>query len=191
MHQHSTSVDQATTSIETLTSLVEIFMQNNKDLCSRVANLESSPKYVDEDDVSTIRSKQKARHPTMEIGESAMTAIKQFTFEQDLGESKVYSRARRRKSLESLQSAGPSFGWSCLSELSLAQVSNISVISLPLTANELANAKHYSWTSTTEQIMRHTRPHMMDVTAAEPGNHALGHPLDPELPSVKEVVILG
>ena len=178
-------------------------MQNNQDLCSRVTNLESPPsheilrpvglsaKYVDEDDVSTIRSKQKARDPSLEIGESAMTAIKQFTFEQDLGKSKVYIRARRRKSLQSLQSAAPSFGWSCLSELSLAQVSNISVISLPLTANELANARHYSWTSTTEQIMRHSRPNMIGVTAAEPGNHARRLPLDSELASVKEVVILG
>lgn len=51
-------------------------------------------------------------------------------------------------SRDSLQSsAAPSFGWSCLSETSLADVSNVSVISLPISANELANAQHYALSS--------------------------------------------
>lgn len=153
----SASVDQATTSVETLTALVQQLVQNNEDLCSRIGNLESLPSNPniqsstsldhdeDEDDTSTIRPKRVASDASVEENEPAMMAVTRYTFEQDLRKSRVYNRAMRRRSLESLlSSAALSFGWSCLSGMSLANVSNISVISLPIAVNELTNGEQYA-----------------------------------------------
>ena len=98
----------------------------------------------EDDGASTIRPKQLASVPGSEASDKGLVNVTSLTFEQDLRQSKVYKRVQRRNSLASLSSsAAPSFGWSCLSEMSLANVSNISVISLPIAANELSNGGHY------------------------------------------------
>ena len=108
----------------------------------------------DEDGASTIRPKRSASDPAPEANDRGIECVMGFTFEQDLRQSKVYKRTWKRNSLASLSSsAAPSFGWSCLSETSLANVSNISVISLPIAANELSNGKHYREPSFPEQVL--------------------------------------
>ena len=153
---HSASLDQATSSVETLTGLVQQVLQTNQELCLRIRNLELLPsdptvrsaasfhEHDDEDGASTIRPKRLASDPGSEASDNRLRDITSFAFEQDLRQSKVYRRVWRRNSTVSLSSsAAPSFGWSCLSEMSLANVSNISVISLPIAANELSNGEHY------------------------------------------------
>ena len=67
-----------------------------------------------------------------------------FEFDPDLFKSWVYIRAMRRESCESLpSSATKSFAWSCLSDRSLDQITNLSVISLPITHEHLSNSRHY------------------------------------------------
>ena len=142
--------------METLTGLVEQVLQTNHDICLRLGNLESllshrsmrSNTSLNEDDeedgASTIRSIQFTNDPVSEWSGEGIVDGMSFTFEQDLGQSRVYKRAMQRHSLASLSSsAAPSLGWSCLSKMSLANVSNISVISLPITPNELSNGEHY------------------------------------------------
>lgn len=71
------------------------------------------------------------------------------TFERDLCTSRVYSRVSRafnRKSDPypgSLLSSEPSIGWSFFSGVSLADISDISVISLPISAIHLWNGSRY------------------------------------------------
>lgn len=74
-------------------------------------------------------------------------------------------------SLDSLQSsAAPSFGWSCLSETSLANVSDVSVISLPISASELTNAQHYAWSSAKQEGLNRFESRKIDTRATEPRN---------------------
>ena len=62
----------------------------------------------------------------------------------ELRSSRVYSRAIHRRSLSSLRTSSVhSHGWSCLSGLSLAEISDTSIISLPLSAGELWNPRPY------------------------------------------------
>ena len=159
MHDSSVSVDQATSSVETLTDLVHQVIQQNEDLRSRLGSLNCEPQNQgigsassiqgdeEEDDASTIRRARPGVTATINTRE---VAVKKFAFEQDLRQSRVYIRAMRRISFESIQTSdAPSFGWSCLSDMSLAKVSNISVLSLPIAPNELSNGKHYRspWTT--------------------------------------------
>ena len=68
-----------------------------------------------------------------------------FAFDKDLRASRVYGRLTYEASDLSLTSSrGRSRGWSVLSGISLLQISNISVVSLPITAAELYDSYHYS-----------------------------------------------
>ena len=94
-----------------------------------------------DDGTSTIVPERRGNDLIPELEDAFVV---QFTFDQDLSSSKVYRRARKRGSAESLRSSAAfSFGWSCLSEMSLGDISNISVISLPIHIHELSNQAHY------------------------------------------------
>lgn len=68
-----------------------------------------------------------------------------FAFDQDLQTSRVYTRAAKEQSNLSRRSgAVQSFSWSMISGISLSAVSNISVLSLPISPKDLWNGQHYS-----------------------------------------------
>ena len=67
-----------------------------------------------------------------------------FTFDQDLHSSRPYVRAMKRNSVWSAASSAlDTNGWSCMSGVSLADVSAISVICLPVSPQELWNGQQY------------------------------------------------
>lgn len=68
-----------------------------------------------------------------------------FSFDQDLNTSRPYTRALNRHPVWSAASSEIcTMGWSCLSGLSLAEVSQMSVINLPIFPHDLWNGQHYS-----------------------------------------------
>lgn len=97
----------------------------------------------DEDDAMTTRSEiQKAsKHQTVTETKSFT-----FTFDHALENSRVYMRntLRRLNSSSSLPfSTGQSLTWSFLSGVSLTDVTNVSVLSLPLSVKDLWNSNYY------------------------------------------------
>ena len=101
-----------------------------------------SEKASDKDD-ETIR-------PTSESGmtghsqASPRESLSGFAFEKELRTARVYSRIRKRLSSTSLPSStGRTRGWSVLSDLDLSMVSNISVLSLPISVAELYTSEHF------------------------------------------------
>ena len=77
--------------------------------------------------------------------ESIVTARRiGFAFEEDLFASRPYLRAiNRRPCWSATSSVVPTMGWSYLSGLSLADVSEVSILSLPLSPLELWNGQRY------------------------------------------------
>ena len=68
-----------------------------------------------------------------------------YSFDQDLNTSRPYTRALQKHQVWSTTSSEiHTMGWSCLSGLSLAEISHISVINLPLCPQDLWNGHHYS-----------------------------------------------
>ena len=90
-----------------------------------------------------------------------------FDFDNDLQGSRVYVRALRRKSFQSLRSNSKSLGWSCLSELSMADVSNISIVSLPICGAELKNSEHYNLTEAPEHRASRSLQPQPNLTAQQ------------------------
>ena len=149
-------MDEAHDSVKDLSSRVEQVLAENQEMSQRLRNLESQSRTLrsagvssrysvtemdDSGSISTTRSQINDRAKLQNITYERKFG---FTFEKALHESPVYNRALRRHSNLSLpSSAMNSLGWSFLSGISIAQVSNISVISLPISVNELWNSQHY------------------------------------------------
>ncbi|KAL9584724.1 MAG: hypothetical protein Q9212_001937 [Teloschistes hypoglaucus] len=139
------SADEAAESSRELRNLVLRALDNNNDLATRFdddplpsASLlgGSGPSAISEDDHDTIRAdpgpiREESSNPTFE-------APMGFAFDEDLQTTRVYSRLTYQRSGLSLPSStGRSRGWSFLSDVSLSEVTNISIISLPLSLTDL------------------------------------------------------
>ncbi|KAI4162010.1 MAG: hypothetical protein LQ342_004322 [Letrouitia transgressa] len=155
-----TQVEEANAAIENLTKLVQTMISSNQEM-TRLSNDGHLTKYRrfsaptklrvlgdNIDDGSTIRSQRP------QCGDQISTPLFEnrslmSTFEHDLRSSRVYSRVSRpfnRKSDPypgSLLSSELSMGWSFFSGMSLADISDISVISLPISATRLWNGSRY------------------------------------------------
>lgn len=173
----STSISQAQSSANRLTTLVQQVLESNLEMSQRMANLEmrtlgythSVPPNLaiedsrrDDESINTLKFTKDAKERMH--GEQANTNEERdlnaddeangiqlptftFTFDQDLEESRPYARALKRNSVWSTaSSAAHTMGWSCLSGLSLADVSEISVIDLPISPQELWNGDRYMLT---------------------------------------------
>ena len=112
-----------------------------------------------------------------------------FTFDQDLNNSRPYVRAMKRNSMWSIaSSAAHTTSWSCLSGLSLAEISDISVIGLPISIQELWNGHHYITADTnfTRPIGK-TEPPVTDGLA-NGGNQSLSENVERSLVARKGTV---
>ena len=79
-------------------------------------------------------------------------SISRFLFEDSLKDSRVYRRARVETVDQSIRSSvARTHAWSVFSGLSLGQISNISVIALPLYADDIGNRQHYTFGLETKQ----------------------------------------
>ena len=146
-------MEEARASSKELYNMVQRVLESNEDISKRLNALEmpcdGSHSFIDttngdvEDDRETIRPE--TENPRLDGPASFQTRDFSFTFDQDLQTSRVYTRTANRQSNFSVRSgAVQSISWSLISGVSLSAVSNISVISLPISPLELWNGQHYS-----------------------------------------------
>jgi hypothetical protein len=154
---------EAKQSQDTLQNLVEQLLESNQDLSKRLRNLEesceaqsiltrcfrnsSSTGLVEED--GTNNSTFALDGLSLETGfdgfDFQFTTI-QLSFEDDLKTSRVYSRTQVYESdVSYTSSAVRTHAWSIFSGLSLAEVSIISAIALPIYSHEISNSQWYSF----------------------------------------------
>ncbi|KAK0509514.1 hypothetical protein JMJ35_007908 [Cladonia borealis] len=165
------TVEEARASVEQLTNLVRKILENNQDMSQRMARLEvrtpgyspstapsmftsgETPAAVEthadsnSDNASclTIKKASLGSEAMVSNSNNGCNPIFGFSFDDDLNNSRPYTRAMRRSLIWSPRtSAIGTIGWSCLSGLSLADVSEISVINLPVSPRELWNGARYS-----------------------------------------------
>ena len=138
----SASVDEANAAIINLTNMVQQVLETNQEMARRLKSLESPieameppPEYPSDLTISDKGS------PVFEV--SKITDF-EHAFEEDLRTSRVYGRTASKANRVSVSSSKFSVGWSFLSTTSLSDVSNVSVVSLPISARELWNHQHYS-----------------------------------------------
>lgn len=192
-----TSIGQAQSSASQLTTLIQQVLESNLEISRRMANLEmrtvgSSQGAAstltaldienDGDSVNTVRATKNTKEevpdePSITVEETIQDVSKEstndqrpafnFTFDQDLKNSRPYTRAMARNSVWSTgSSAVHTVGWSCISGVSLADVSEISVIGLPVSPYELWNGHHYVLTGfDTDSVHEMAQAPVMDDLA--------------------------
>jgi len=123
-------------------------LADNQDLERRLGLVEAQLQQNTLGDSTTIRSDRSdgSDLTVRPIGKGILDAYPiQHEFEQTLYASWVYRRNQnRRESMSIRSSVIRESAWSALSELSLAQISIISVIALPVQRSELFNAQWYA-----------------------------------------------
>jgi hypothetical protein len=156
----STSINDIQQTVVRLCGLIEQLCMSDNDLFRRLSRLEDSRTHItgpsnvrtifndgtDENDNATIRPAATAsRNPLEAVNESAMTS---FAFDSTLAESRVYSRinlihsdTHSETSLTS--SARRTMAISVFSAMSLAEISNLSMYSLPICVQEISNGTWY------------------------------------------------
>lgn len=135
----STSFEEAQSSVSQLATSVQQVLERNDELSRRLDTLEIHPD----------KRKNLILSESQNADESSAETVLRNTpllasFEQDLYASPVYARTTEGKSSLSIPlSTTPSNTRSSLSSLSLADVSDISLLSLPITTAEIWNHHHY------------------------------------------------
>lgn len=145
------TIVEAKDSVDRLHALVE---QCYKEMSSRVRALEvlDTQERVDADWVSGNDTESLATihaHPhDLSSDESIESEPVRLDFMDDLQKSRVYRRnqAFRESVISALTNSMYSLGWSFFSDLSMAEVSNISVINLAITEGETFNPHRFSQT---------------------------------------------
>ena len=147
-------MEAAQTSICNLATTVEHILQASEDVSSRLARIETMFAVPTGYSASTHRAPidndNEIAQPQVSTEEPLSSdlnrRILQFdpNMESELDASRVYMRTKHRHSMSSLVSTYDSVaGLSFLSGISLAQISSISVISLPIFSYELWNSHQY------------------------------------------------
>jgi hypothetical protein len=149
----------------TLQNLVEQLLESNQDISRRLRSLEEmsetqsvltrcfrngkNDEIANEDcgDSVTITANMQVVSGGLEPRKIVFReTTSRFTFEDDLKASRVYSRTRiYEEDVSFTSSAVRTHAWSVFSGLSLAEISNISAIALPLYPNDVSNSNWYTF----------------------------------------------
>lgn len=156
----SVDVEEAQQSIHALTGLVHDVLASNQDICRRLEQADHSLKHrsapsaletgdhTDGDDTDSVSGRDTWCSDTTLVAKRA--AERDSSFERDLHQSRVYTRISRNMERRSdpdafslPSSRSRSMGYSFLSGLSLADVSDVSLISLRIPIQSLSNSQRY------------------------------------------------
>ena len=153
------SLEEAHSSIRRLTTAVHSILESSEEVSRRLASVELGIASLIQHAPSTRRSLPDTSHrPSTAIstvhdmlddsstGPPILPEAIQFrpSIEFELFKSRPYLRTAHRHSTSSLPSGATSpSGWSFLTNTTLADISNISVISLPISYHEIWNSEHY------------------------------------------------
>ena len=141
--------------------LVRQVLDSNQEMTKRLRVLERQNNVIFSSDRSTNGALEAHNDAGSAIGPSRQNSLRSsntevqrwsrpraypFTFDQVLQRTRVYSRTARLpdRPFSLSSSAVQSVGWSVLSELSVSDVSNISVLALPIFIDDLYNSQHFA-----------------------------------------------
>ena len=150
---------EAQESVNTLCTLVEQVLRSNELLQERLNSIELGSS-IGKDSVTNLEATQ-ARLPSDGFRQSAngvadSTNFGYTAFEYELNNSRVYRRSRKTndRTLSIVSTAGRTASWSILSGLSISDISNLSVLAIPIHAEDILNPERYQFGDLAEQAQR-------------------------------------
>ncbi|EXK27470.1 hypothetical protein FOMG_16019 [Fusarium oxysporum f. sp. melonis 26406] len=127
-----------------LISAVETLLESNPDLSRRMIGMESTIDTMSQRATTQfIAGIDDLERPSTSLQRASLF---EFEFERDLKSSRVYGQAKRdTMDFSACSSVARTYAWSSLSGISLSDISNISVLALPLYAEDISNPHHYDF----------------------------------------------
>lgn len=148
-------MEEAESAMVRLSHLVEQVLAKNEEMSLRLRNIDNavakkgqSTTLKHDGDASTpsIRTVTPPPGPFTDVTEGIQRKDAGFAFEEDLIASRVYRKPLFSESGESLvTSAARTTASSVLSALSLTDISNISILAVPVYAHEISNSARYTF----------------------------------------------
>ena len=162
-------------SVNSLITMVHSLLESNEEIRGRLDSIRAHSIPIARDAIDDTESLLSSRNSILShsressqyqqlaknISQNSSLAATRFTgldtlVNLDFQQSRTYSRIMQRHSISSLPgSYNPASRWSTLSDVSLAEVSNISVLSLPRSASEIWGSVHYVPSSTSANHDNH------------------------------------
>jgi hypothetical protein len=167
---NSESDSEARVNAQTLITLTSSLLQSNRELSSRLAHLEDQlgttlsrythrPGSLAPSDDTITRATILSRTERLNLLTDDTETIRSFEFEKDLEASWVYQKRTGNTTDASFcTSLVRSHAWTALTEISLSDISVISVVALPISLFELENASHYQLRGQTTFSQLSTKP---------------------------------
>lgn len=145
-------MDEAETAMTRLCDLVQQVLASNFEMCLRLRNMDDKatntaiPSVAKVDEDASTTSSRTANPALVNVSQGTQRNQFGFAFEEDLLASRVYCKPLYSDSRESLvTSAARTTASSILSALSLTDVSNISILAVPIYAHEITNSRRYNF----------------------------------------------
>ncbi|KAF2231806.1 hypothetical protein EV356DRAFT_518191 [Viridothelium virens] len=151
VYQHFKSIDETRVAVDRLSCLVESILNSNLSLRTRIRDSEAPSDHFTVTSISETDAKQHITYQKETDGDIACLADENLPvigFEAELSESRVYAKSMRKDSAETLLTSAhrvtPS---SMFSAVSLSDVSNLSLVAVPIYAQDISNAHRYVWSN--------------------------------------------
>lgn len=148
----SKSMEEAESAMVRLCNLVERVLAKNEEISLRLRNIDDAigqltpPKDDDGGSISSSRTVTPPPGPSSDVTQGVQRMHFSSAFEEGLLASRVYRRPLFSNSGESLvTSAARTTASSILSALSLTDISNISILAVPVYAHEISNSNRYTF----------------------------------------------
>ncbi|CVK98811.1 uncharacterized protein FMAN_08425 [Fusarium mangiferae] len=138
----SDSLARAEESQQQLIAAVNMLLRDNTDLSRRMMGIENT---IDTSR-ATIQFTRDIDVQGWKSTSSRRSSVFEFDFEHDLKLSRVYRQAKRdTMDFSARSSVARTHAWSSLSGISLSDISDISVLALPLYVEDISNPQHYNF----------------------------------------------
>ncbi|KAF5548911.1 hypothetical protein FMEXI_4582 [Fusarium mexicanum] len=141
----SESQARAEESQQQLIAAVDTLLRGNTALSRRMMGMENTMDAMSYRR-ATIQSTRDIGAQERKSTSSRRSSLFEFSFEHDLKLSRVYRLAKRdTMDFSARSSVARTHAWSSLSGISLSDISHISVLALPLYAEDISNPQHYNF----------------------------------------------
>lgn len=146
-------MEEAESAMVRLCDLVEQVVAKNEEMSLRLRNIDDTisrlgqttrPKDDENESTLSIQTVAPPHRPSINVSQAVQQMQCSFAFEEDLLATRVYRKALVSNSRASFVTyATRTTAASVLSGLSLTDISNVSILAVPVFAQEISNSNHY------------------------------------------------
>ena len=151
LYTSSKSIDETRAAVDRLSGLVESILESNPVMRTRIRDSSAVSDHYTVSSISETDARRQIHYQKETDGNIACLAddnMPAIGFEAELSVSRVYAKPMRKDSTESLLTSAHRVAPSSMfSAVSLSDISNLSLVAVPIYAQDISNAHRYIWSN--------------------------------------------